>query len=212
MVHPPLVGLDPGDFETTGPLECLECPCEHLGPVGIITVGIYSIAGVKWLEGYIQIIELLLIFLMPAYFLLKPRETTAIDVTSCIPKVVDACSDILIDFLVVLARLVDTVPPSSPLEGLSIIMLLIDEMAFAGAAIRSWRGGSVNRAHRVGRSLILAVCSFEHYDDLGDFRHLLKPGELIGGHGQVGTWGLVDIMAIKQITGIMGSYVSSQIS
>ena len=43
----------------------------------------------------------------------------------------------------------------------------------------------------------LAVCSFEHCDDLDDFWHLLEPGELIGGHGQVGAWGLVDVVAVN---------------
>ena len=43
----------------------------------------------------------------------------------------------------------------------------------------------------------LAVCSFEQCGDLGIFWHLFKPGELIGGHSQVGTWGLVDIMAVN---------------
>ena len=38
--------------------------------------------------------------------------------------------------------------------------------------------------------------SFKHYGDLGDFRCLLEPSELISSHGQVGAWGLVDIMAI----------------
>ena len=41
----------------------------------------------------------------------------------------------------------------------------------------------------------LAVCSFEHCGDLGDFWRLFKMGELIGGHGQVSAWGLVDIVA-----------------
>ena len=74
-----------------------------------------------------------------------------------------------------LARVVDTVPPSSPLEGLSFITLLIGEIASAGAVIGSWHDGSANRARRVGRSLILAdvvdlaVCSFEHCGDLRDF-------------------------------------------
>ena len=75
---------------------------------------------------------------MLAYFLFMPRETTPIDVTSCIPEVVDVFSDILIDFLVVLVRVVDMVPPSSPLEGLSIITMLVGEKASARAAIGSW--------------------------------------------------------------------------
>ena len=93
-------------------------------------------------------------------------------------------------------------PLAPPLERLSIVAMLVGETTSAGAAIRSWRSESANQAHRVGRSLILAdlvdlaVCSFEHCSDLGDFWFLLKPGKLIGGHGQVGAWGLVDIMAI----------------
>ena len=57
-------------------------------------------------------------------------------------------------------------------------------------------------ACRVGRSLILvdlvdlAVRSFKHCGELGDLWHFLEPSELISGHGQVGAWGLVDIMAI----------------
>ena len=43
----------------------------------------------------------------------------------------------------------------------------------------------------------LVVRSFEHCGDLGDFWHLLKPGELIGSHGQVGPWGPVDVMAVN---------------
>ena len=130
------------------------------------------------------------------------RETAPIDVTLCIPEVVDVFSYILIDFLVVLARVVDMAPPSSPLEGLSIITMLVGETASAGAAIGSWRGGSVIRACRVGRPLILAdlvdlaVYSFKHCGDLGDLWRLFEPSELIGGHDQVGAWGLVDIVAV----------------
>ena len=97
-----------------GPLECSEHSRECSGPFGIIAAGIGSIVGVKWLEGCIQITEFLLVFLTLAYFLFMPRETTPVDMMSCIPEVVDVCSDILIDFLVVLARVVDAVPPSSP--------------------------------------------------------------------------------------------------
>ena len=96
------------------PLECSECSCECSGPFGIVTVGIGDIAGIKWLEGCIQITGLLLIFLTLAYFVFMSRETTPVDMTSCILEVVDVCSDILIDFLVELVRVVDMVPPSSP--------------------------------------------------------------------------------------------------
>ena len=43
----------------------------------------------------------------------------------------------------------------------------------------------------------MVVRSFKHYSDLDDLWHLLEPSELISGHGQVGAWGLVDIVAIN---------------
>ena len=43
----------------------------------------------------------------------------------------------------------------------------------------------------------LAVHRFKHCGDLGDLWRLLELSELISGHGQVGAWGLVDIMAIN---------------
>ena len=61
----------------------------------------------------------------------------------------------------------------------------------------------MNRARGVSRSLILVdlvdltVCRFKHGDDLGDLQCLREPGELIGGHGQVGAWGLVDVVAVN---------------
>ena len=80
--------------------------------------------------------------------------------------------------------------------------MLVSKMASTGAAIGPWRGGSANRACRVGRSLILedlvdlTVCSFKHCGDLGDLWCLLEPGELISSHDQVGAWGLVDVVAV----------------
>ena len=97
-----------------GPLEYSECSHECLGPFRIITVRIYNIANVKWLEGCIRITELLLVFLTSAYFLHMPRETTPIDMTSRIPEIVDVRSDILVDLLVELVRVVDTVPLAPP--------------------------------------------------------------------------------------------------
>jgi len=43
----------------------------------------------------------------------------------------------------------------------------------------------------------LALRRFKHCDDLGDLRCLREPGELIGSHGQVGAWGLVDVVAVN---------------
>ena len=81
---------------------------------------------------------------MAAYFFFMVREMALVDMTSRVSKIVDVCSDVLVNFLVVLARVVDAVAPSSPLERLSIVAVLVGEMTSAGAAIRSWHGGSAN--------------------------------------------------------------------
>ena len=74
---------------------------------------------------------------MLAHFFFMSREMAPVDMTSRITEIVDVCMDILVDFLVVLARVVDVVPPSSPLEGLSIIVMLVGEMTSTRAAIGS---------------------------------------------------------------------------
>ena len=38
---------------------------------------------------------------------------------------------------------------------------------------------------------------FKHGGDLGDLWCLREPGELVGGHGQVGAWGLVDVVNVN---------------
>ena len=38
---------------------------------------------------------------------------------------------------------------------------------------------------------------FKHCGDLSNLWCLWEPDELIGSHGQVGAWGLVDIMAVN---------------
>ena len=43
----------------------------------------------------------------------------------------------------------------------------------------------------------LGVHRFKHGGDLGDLRCLQEPGEPVRGHGQVGAWGLVDIVAVN---------------
>ena len=43
----------------------------------------------------------------------------------------------------------------------------------------------------------LAVHRFKHGGDPSNLRCLWELSELIGGHGQVGAWGLVDVMAIN---------------
>ena len=43
----------------------------------------------------------------------------------------------------------------------------------------------------------LAMRRFKHCGDLGDLRCLREPSELVGSHGQVGAWGLVDVVAVN---------------
>ena len=59
-----------------------------------------------------------------------------------------------------------------------------------------------NRGYGVRRSLILAdlidliVCCFKHGGNLGDLGCLWELSELIGGHCEIGAWGLVDVVAV----------------
>ena len=50
----------------------------------------------------------------------------------------------------------------------------------------------------------LAVRRFKHGGDLGDLRCLRELGELVGGHGQVGAWSLVDIVAVNMDKFVIG--------
>ena len=43
----------------------------------------------------------------------------------------------------------------------------------------------------------LTVRRFRHGCDLGDLGCLREPGELVGGHCQIGAWSLVDIVAVN---------------
>ena len=43
----------------------------------------------------------------------------------------------------------------------------------------------------------LAVRRFKHGGDLGELGRLREASELIGGHCQIGAWGLVDVMAVN---------------
>ena len=88
----------------------------------------------------------MLVFLMAAYFFFMATETSLVDMSSHVSEIVEVCSDVLVDFLVELARVVDVIAPGSPLKRLSIITVLVGEMTLAGVAIRSWHGGSMNRA------------------------------------------------------------------
>ena len=43
----------------------------------------------------------------------------------------------------------------------------------------------------------LTMCRFKHGGSLDDLWCLWELGKLVGGHGQVGTWGLVDVVAVN---------------
>ena len=43
----------------------------------------------------------------------------------------------------------------------------------------------------------LTVCRFKHGGNHGDLGCLREPGELVGGHCEIGAWGLVDVVAIN---------------
>ena len=56
----------------------------------------------------------LAVLLAAVYFFFMVIEAAFVDTSSCISEIVDVRSEILVDFLVVLARVVDAVAPSSP--------------------------------------------------------------------------------------------------
>ena len=81
----------------------------------------------------------MLILLVAAYFFFMATEATFVDTSSCISEIVEVHSDVLVDLLVVLVVMFDAVAPSSTLEGLPIIAMLVGETALTGAAIGSRR-------------------------------------------------------------------------
>ena len=65
-------------------------------------------------------------------------EAALVDMSSCISKIIKVHLDILVDLLVVLAKVFNAVAPNSPLEGLSVVAMLVIETTWA--VIRSWCG------------------------------------------------------------------------
>ena len=58
-------------------------------------------------------------------------ETVLIDTSSCISKIIEMHPDVLVDFLVMLAVIFGAGAPSSALEGLPIIVVLVGEAILA---------------------------------------------------------------------------------
>ena len=73
----------------------------------------------------------MLVLLAVAYFFFMATKATLVDTPSRV-------SDVLVDLLVMLAKVFDAVAPSSLIEGLPVVVVLVDEMTWA--AIRSWHG------------------------------------------------------------------------
>ena len=78
------------------------------------------------------------VLLAVAYFVLMATKTAFVDTSTCISEIVEVHPDILVDLLVMLAVMFSAVAPSSTLEGLPVIVVLVGEATWA--TIRSWRG------------------------------------------------------------------------
>ena len=79
----------------------------------------------------------MLVLLAVAYFFIATK-TPFIDTSLCISEIVEVHSDVLVDLLVGLAVMFNVVAPSSALEGLPLVVVLVGEATWV--AIGSWRG------------------------------------------------------------------------
>ena len=59
----------------------------------------------------------MLVLLTAAYFFFIATEAVLVDTSSHILEIIEVHSDVLVDLLVVLAKVLDTVVPSSPWRG-----------------------------------------------------------------------------------------------
>ena len=73
----------------------------------------------------------MLILLVAAYFVFMATKAAFVDASSCMSKIVEVHSDILVDLLVGLAVMFNAVAPSSALEGLPIVVVLVSEATWA---------------------------------------------------------------------------------
>ena len=82
----------------------------------------------------------MLVLLVEAYFFFMVTKAVLVDTSSCVSKIIEVHSDVLVDLLVVLAVVVmfNAVAPSSALERLHVIVVLVGEATWA--AIGSWHG------------------------------------------------------------------------
>ena len=80
----------------------------------------------------------MLVLLAAAYIFFMATEATFVDTSLRIPEIIEVHSDVLVDLLVGLTVMFNAVAPSSALEGLPVIAVLVGEATWA--AIRSWHG------------------------------------------------------------------------
>ena len=73
----------------------------------------------------------MLVLLVVAYFIFMVTKAAFIDMSSCISKIVEVHLDVLVDLLVELAVMFNAVAPSSALDGLPVIVALVDEATWA---------------------------------------------------------------------------------
>ena len=73
----------------------------------------------------------MLVLLAAAYFFFMATEAAFVNTSTCISEIVEVHSDVLVDLLVVLAVMFTVVAPSSALEGLPIIVVLVGEGTWA---------------------------------------------------------------------------------
>ena len=73
----------------------------------------------------------MLVLLAAAYFFFMMTEATFVDTSMWISEIVEVHPDILVDLLVVLAVMFGAVAPSSALEGLPIVAVLVGEATLA---------------------------------------------------------------------------------
>ena len=59
----------------------------------------------------------MLVLLAAAYFFFMETEAALVDTSSCVSEIIEVHSNVLVDLLVVLAKVLDAVVPSSPWRG-----------------------------------------------------------------------------------------------
>ena len=73
----------------------------------------------------------MLVLLATAYFIFLATEAAFVDTSLCISEIVEVHLDVLVDLLVMLVVMFGAVAPSSALEGLPVVVVLVGEATLA---------------------------------------------------------------------------------